>query len=435
MTQYASASDPALARYIDQLITVDGHGHPLVTGSEEVDLCHPINPYDHSLGLRMRPTNREYIGAWRALWGYQHDDLDADHLRALIETKMSAQTRPDYYDWVFDRLRSQAMIYIGAAPEPRFLSPRFHWCPHVEWMLWPFPKPDTQNKILVPAFLDANRRECQAGGWETVPQTLDKYVGALVDERLATFRDLGAVGIKFNTADYRPLRFDNVPAADATAIYRLAYARKPITSSQHTALQDFLFRAIVSRAGSLGLPVQVHTGLGAQPRFEIANSDPLLLESVFRDVPGTNFVLLHAGWPYDRQAVSALAHENVYLDFSCANLYFYPQSLARIIRSGLEWFPEKVLYGSDTHSDRSIAKLSGVPPRPNPLAGWEEKSWIIARASKEAVTIALAGMRDDGEITGQEVESLATAVLRGNTIELYRLDDLTEPIEQERRTP
>lgn len=367
-------ADPGLTRAIRAVVAIDDHAHPLRRGAEEVDPARPINPYDHPLGLRMRPTNPEYVAAWRALWGYDHDDLEPDHLLALIEQKHNVQNRPDYYEWIFGKLNTETMIYVATAPEPEFGPPRFHWCAHVDWMLWPFAKPNEPDQTFVPGFLEMNRQQVAGACADALPRTLDEYVDTVVDAHLDAVRRQGGIAVKFNTAYYRRIRFAAVPARDAAEIWAAGVCGAPMTAGQHTALQDHLFRRIVAAAGGHGLPVQIHTGLGAKPHFHAADSDPLLLEPVFRDHPSTRFVLLHGGWPYDREGISALAHQNVYLDLSCANLYFYPRALAARIRAALEWFPEKILYGSDTHSDRSIAKLSGVAPRPNPLAGWEEKS-------------------------------------------------------------
>lgn len=412
--------DPGLTRAIYAIVAIDDHGHPLPRGAEEVDRDRPINPYDHPLGLRMRPTNSEYVAAWRVLWGYDYDDFRPDHLVALITKKQDIKERPDYYQWIFRKLNVEAMLYVAAAPEREFTLPRFHWCAHVDWMLWPFAKPDEPDRTFVPGFIEMNRQQVGADGGE-LPATLDKYADTVIDAHLAAVRRQGAVAVKFNTAYYRRIRFEAVPARDASDIWAATVSGVPITARQHTALADHLFRRIIAAAGEHGLPVQIHTGLGAKPHFRAADSDPLLLETVFRDYPSTRFVLLHGGWPYDREGISALAHENVYLDFSCANLYFYPRALAALIRAALEWFPEKVLYGSDTHSDRSIAKLSGVPPRPNPLAGWEEKSWLVDRTSRQALSLAVAGMLSDHEINGAGAELLARGVLRDNARNLYAL--------------
>lgn len=411
-------------RYADQVMalrSVDDHGHPLPSGTEAINLESPINPYDGALGFRMRPTNPEYVEAWRALWGYEHADFDPAHLGGLIELKLAAQKRPDYYEWMLDRLNCDAMLYIAMAPIQTFPASRFHWCAHVDWILWPFVNPEEKDRVFVPGFLEANREHCAEAGFEGLPDTLAAYVAEIVEGSMARFRASGAIAIKFNTAYYRPILFDPVPDDDASAIYRRARSGFAVTAREHTTLQDYFFRSIVSAAGDARLPVQIHTGLGARPHFQISHSNPLLLESVFRDAPHTDFLLLHGGWPFDREAVSALAHENVYLDFSCANLYFYPRQLANLIRSALEWFPEKLVYGTDNHSDRSIAKLSGVPPRANPLAGWEEKFWLVDRTSRQALAMALEEMAADGHITPDGGLGLARAVLRENARALYSL--------------
>lgn len=58
---------------------------------------------------------------------------------------------------------------------------------------------------------------------------------------------------------------------------------------------------------------------------------------------------------------------------------------------------------------------------PGPLAGWEEKTWLTTRTSREALAIALTGMVKDGQITRAQALDLARLVLRGNAERLYGL--------------
>ena len=55
------------------------------------------------------------------------------------------------------------------------------------------------------------------------------------------------------------------------------------------------------------------------------------------------------------------------------------------------------------------------------LTGWEEKAWLAARTSREALALALTGMMADGEITRPQALDLARLVLRGNAERLYGL--------------
>ena len=79
--------------------------------------------------------------------------------------------------------------------------------------------------------------------------------------------------------------------------------------------------------------------------------NPLLLEPVLNDprLKATNFVLLHGGWPYVREAGALLQKPNVYLDMSQQALVFPARTLAGWLREWLETYPEKVLFGTDAY--------------------------------------------------------------------------------------
>jgi hypothetical protein len=54
---------------------------------------------------------------------------------------------------------------------------------------------------------------------------------------------------------------------------------------------------------------------------------------------------------------------------------------------------------------------------------WEEIGYMTAKTGREALTLALAGMVEDGEITRERAIELARMVLRGNAVKLYGLAD------------
>jgi hypothetical protein len=120
----------------------------------------------------------------------------------------------------------------------------------------------------------------------------------------------------------------------------------------------------------------------------------------------TNFVLLHGGWPFVREAGALLQKPNVYLDLSQESLTFPPRTLATWLREWLETYPEKVLFGTDGYA------LSDAE-------GWEESTWIANRNGREALALALTGMVKDGEISRGRASGIAVEVLRGSAAGLY----------------
>ena len=165
-------------------------------------------------------------------------------------------------------------------------------------------------------------------------------------------------------------------------------------------------------AGQLGLAVHIHTGVGADPYFNLSGSNPMLLEPVFNDetMRQTNFVMIHGGWPFEHEAGAMLMKPNVYADFSAQAFLRSTQALSRTLEEWLDFTPEKILFGTDAY------------PEDTPLANWEEKAWLTTRTSREALALALSRMVSTGRITRARAEELARMVLRENSVRLYGLE-------------
>ena len=180
------------------------------------------------------------------------------------------------------------------------------------------------------------------------------------------------------------------------------------SASEYKTLQDFLFRYVAREAGRLSMAVHIHTGSGIGAYFNVTNSNPMLLMSVFNDASlrKTNFVLIHGGWPFARQITGLLNKSNVYLDFSAQTFILYPRDLSENIRAWLEFAPEKVMFGTDAFSF-------------GPEIGWAEVAWLSTKTGREALALALTGMMRDGEVTRERAVELARMVIRDNATQLY----------------
>jgi predicted TIM-barrel fold metal-dependent hydrolase len=101
---------------------------------------------------------------------------------------------------------------------------------------------------------------------------------------------------------------------------------------------------------------------------------------------------------------------NVYTDFSEQTWLLPTAELAKSLRYWLEWYPEKVLFGTDLSPG-------------TPSVDWEEIGWQTTTSARDALAIALTGMMNDGEITRARALDIARMVLRGNALRLYDWPD------------
>ena len=226
----------------------------------------------------------------------------------------------------------------------------------------------------------------------------------------AALQDLPAetVGLKSIVAYRTGLSVDNPESAAAeTCFWTLRRQVKQGESIRLAAkpLNDWIVWTALEAAGRTGRPVQFHTGFG-DPDLDLRFANPLhlrpLLETpTFRRVP---FVLLHAGYPFTREAgYLAAVYPNVSVDLGLAIPFLSVAGMRSVIRALFELAPlSKLLFSTDAHVIPELFYLG---------ARWGRR--ILAAELEQAVA--------DGDLTATEAETAAARILRDNAIELYRL--------------
>jgi uncharacterized protein len=381
--------DPQLAAEIARIKAIDHHAHPVrpAPPGQTPDTDYDALPVEtlapQSDPVRMRPGSPQAAEA-RRFFGNPKPDPVA----------------------VLDRLGIEAMFANRVTLGPGLPASRFLWVPFVDALMYPLSNASLFHNSDQQAFFDDEERLLKRyyvdSGLASRPAMLDDYLAKVVRATLERQKQGGAVAIKFEMAYLRPFEIGNPSRAEAEAAWRSGTSAK--------ALQDYIFRFIATEAGRLGLPVHFHTGAGGGGYFDVAGSNPTLLEPLFDDpaLRKTNFVLLHGGWPFAQQLTALLTKPNVYADFSAQTLVNPPQQAASVIRSWLEYVPEKVFFGTDAY------------PYSQEM-GWEESAYIANSAGREALGMALSGMLRDGEVSRDRALELARMVLRDNVRKLYGL--------------
>jgi hypothetical protein len=415
-----SQPDAALLGEIQKIKAIDNHTHVLkVTGPGEQDTefdalpCDPLEP--SGAPTMTRPENPQFLAAWKALYGYEYNDTAPQHLRELMEAK--AHVRRDqgnnFPTWVLDKLGTEILFANRIAMGPGLSPPRFRWVPYDDALLFPLNNSamaDTPDRKI---FFDREEKllkrymsELHVGA---MPPSLREYVSRVVLPELQREKQGGAVAVKFEAAYLRALDFTPASEQATSEIYAKFVKGGVPSKAQYKTLQDYLFLVVAAEAGRFGMPVHIHTGAGCGGYFQIAGSNPTLLEAVLDDpsLRKTNFVLLHAGWPFTREVAFMMGKPNVWADTS-EGWMISPRELANYMRSWLEWFPEKVLFGTDLYA------LS-------PEIGWEEVGWQTSQGGRWALAEALTGMMQDGEISRERALELAHMVLHDNAAKLYGL--------------
>jgi predicted TIM-barrel fold metal-dependent hydrolase len=293
-------------------------------------------------------------------------------------------------------------------------SDRFRWVPFDDPLIFPLDNrmagqtPDTRALYPLEAKL-LKRYLADLGSTLAIPPTLAGFEG-LVLSTLRRQHDDGARAIKFEVAYLRSFDFANPDTARAEAIYAQYAGGGTPSADDVKILSDALFRFVAREAGKLGMAVHLHALEFFGGYYNAEGARPGLLEPVFNDstLRGTNFVLIHGGWPHVGETEAMLAKPNVYADISMMDLVLAPEELATVLRGWLMRWPDKVLFGTDAFDG-------------GPKQTWMMGAWVASTTARRALGMALTAMVRDGDITMAQARLVARKVLRDNAIALYHL--------------
>src|SRR5712671_3635598 len=126
----SGAADPELAKVIQNTKAIDNHAHPLryvAEGQKPDDEFDPLpcDTLEQAPGpVRSRPENPQWIGAWRALYGYTHHDATPEHVKELVAAKQRVlrEHGAGYDAGVLDKIGIETMfanrVAMGAGLTP-----------------------------------------------------------------------------------------------------------------------------------------------------------------------------------------------------------------------------------------------------------------------------------------------------------------------------
>ncbi|HEY7126145.1 MAG TPA: amidohydrolase family protein [Ktedonobacterales bacterium] len=385
MTQLDLTAIPAL----------DHHCHPFVRGWAALDLA-----------------------SFRACFT-EGREVMAAHVPALV-----------YYQWALREMRrvldlpadaDEERVLAARAADPDGYLAALMGESHLAGMLLDDGYPPSDEALSV-AQMGAS---CGCAAWrilrlETLLQqllltatTLDDLQAAF-DAELSDLRARGVVGLKSIVAYRGGLavlepELEDVWAAFSAARATVAQAGKIRLAGPTAAplLHHFLYCAL-GHAARQQLPIQFHTGFG-DPDLDLLTSNPLLLRPLIHAAleqpayQGAQIVLLHASYPYTRQAsYLASVYPHVFLDISLA-IPFAAGMMSTIWREALGLAPAtKIVYGADG---------SVIP----------EHAWLGATLGRRALAQVLGELVEAGALSTAEAMNSAELMLNGVTRALYQL--------------
>ncbi|MFC1943761.1 amidohydrolase family protein [Chloroflexota bacterium] len=219
-----------------------------------------------------------------------------------------------------------------------------------------------------------------------------------------SIKEDGFIGVKAHLAEQ--VGFGTMPVWEDEAISIFPHA-KAGNADAYKKLYTAVFTATLLQCQELGVPVHLHSGFtGGMWDGSIHNADPFLLAPFLghTEFSETKIVLLHAGYPWTKQA-GQLAHTfpHVWVDMGQVS----PWASLRIVecyRDVMAWAPlSKIVVGSGGHGSPEIA-------------------WLAALTAKTALSEVLGDAIRLGLLETKYAETVARMILHDNASRLYRLD-------------
>jgi predicted TIM-barrel fold metal-dependent hydrolase len=338
------------------------------------------------------------------------------HGKWLVDRKAALKRQypgAAYFNHVLDQLGIETSMANRVAMADYLDPARFKWVFFVDCFMFPFDNSalatNPDRAVYMPLQTTLLKRYAQQLGLASpLPETFREYL-AFLTRTLVENQRRGGVAIKFEASYFRSLSFGDPGGEVVEPIYRKYRAGGVPSAEEYTQFQDFIFRHLIIAASALKLPVHIHTSAGGGDYFNLSGVNVLNLEHIVRDPKHqqTTFVLIHGGYPYDREAMLLASMKNVYLDSSATELMLYPTEFKNVLRRWLEVYPEKLTFGTDAFPY-------------NEALGVEEVYWMGVHTTRTALAAALAEMIAAREISERQALSMARGYLHDNAAALYR---------------
>jgi predicted TIM-barrel fold metal-dependent hydrolase len=415
--QDVSAIYQRLLPQIEKIPIVDMHAHPGYWDDTDVDaMAVTVTDLDP---FRTRDTNPEWAVAAKALFGYPYSDFSPEH-KVWLDKKddeLRKEWGKDYWNRILDKVGIEVGVANRVALDYLAGNPRFRWVVFVDPFMFPFNNHDLainpDRAVYFPIQEKALHRYMAQAGASQLPADLAGYE-ALISRVLEQDKQQGAVAIKFEAPYFRSLvNISDPPREKAEAIYRKYYSGGVPSAEEYLVFQDYVFRYLIAHAGPEHLEVHVHSAVGAGNYYYLREGNAMDLENILRDTryKDTTFVMIHGGYPYDRESIWLAALPNVYLDSSEFVLLVYPAEFSHILKNWFEIYPEKIVFGSDAFPyTREVA----VP----------ETYWLAIHTARTASAAALAEMVAEGEISEAKALDIARDYFHDTTAKLFGLPTL-----------
>jgi hypothetical protein len=369
---------------LSQVPFVDGHMHP---------------------PLRERPqTVEEYRRPW-----FEGLPSESEQVTELVP-----------YRWAIRQLADE----LGCAADERAVVAATRGLDQATWLATVCERSQTIGLVADTGYPPPHESlplaEIRATGVEVAPLLrLESVAGDLIAEGLpfadlierydaavSGARDAGYAGLKSIAAYRSGLAIRRWEAGDAEQALARQRAHG-VLRVQEQELVDFLLLRALPVARRDGLPVQLHAGYGDRD-LDLRLVNPLHLRGMLAsdEAEGVHFIVLHAAWPFVREAAFMTAvYANVTLDIATCIPPLGRAALLEAWRCAL-----------------SVGAINRLHASTD-AAGLPEHVSLGAMRARSTLGQALAELVGSGELSLGQAERAGAAILCGNSRRLYFGDD------------
>lgn len=222
---------------------------------------------------------------------------------------------------------------------------------------------------------------------------IEEYV-AYMRQKILEKKAQGCTALKCSVAYFRPL--DITPATKEQAQKALRYEETQGSPEDIRNFQDYILDTICTISAEIGLPMQIHTGLGQMHR-----TNAMCLQPLIDRHKETTFILMHGSYPWT--------------DDYTGLVMFYPN-----VNADICWLPQI----SPSVAKRTLHELVDVCNADKICWGCDtwtgEESYASRMAMLDVVSTVLAEKIEQGSMDDEFALHFARGLLHENARRLFK---------------
>lgn len=403
MTLIKVETEEALRRTIYSTPIIDHHAHPLLNSSSITKYpLLSISTEAHGDAINATQSSLAHIRAVKQLSGILGCDATWEAVSAALESKQAG----DYQAWVRRCLSGIESVLVDDGFSNAAEVEQYN---HFDNFTRSPSKRIVRIEHVAAEIIDQTGSKFKNAddAFRAVIEDFDKAI-------LQSIEDPEVVGFKsvicYRTGLDIPKKMDIRAASEA--FFRIFEQReagivKKFTRIDHPGLNELLVHHLATlirdSRGPHKKPIQFHTGLGDN-EITLTKSSPACLQDFIREYSTVPIVLLHASYPYMREAgYLATVYANVYADIGEVFPAVSRDGQDAVIRQILELCPySKILWSTDGH--------------------WFPETYLLAvEQVREVLHSVLSNYVHKGDLTWAQAAHLVEDIFFNNSNKLYKL--------------